>query len=89
MRCTNSRNRLWLHNRCGFDKGIVLESDSSRLRHGRKLLNQALHQKKITRWTETLEYHTHFLVRSLAQDPARFMRHIRQYVSLSFPGIFD
>ena len=72
--------------RSGFDQGVLLERDPVRLRHARRLLNQALHQTKIPKWAETFEYHTRSLLRNLVREPALFLHHIRQYVLALFGG---
>lgn len=73
--------------RSGFDKGVVLEHDPSRLRHARKLLNTVLGPRQLPQYRDVIMEHVNILLYNLLNEPVEFIDHIRQYVARCFPPI--
>ena len=59
-----------------MDRGILLEHDPGRLRHGRRLAYAVLHANRLSQWRETQEYHTRARLQNFAVAPSHFLKHI-------------
>ena len=64
--------------RSGFDKGVVLEHDPTRLRQARKLLHSVLQPRPLAQYREILEHHVDVLLRNTMREPEGYVEHIRQ-----------
>ncbi|PIL29859.1 cytochrome P450 [Ganoderma sinense ZZ0214-1] len=61
----------------GFDKGVVLEHDPTRLRQARKLLHSVLQPRPLAQYREILEHHVDVLLHNIMHEPEGYVDHIR------------
>ncbi|KAM5544563.1 hypothetical protein V8D89_001461 [Ganoderma adspersum] len=61
----------------GFDKGVVLEHDPTRLRQARKLLHSVMQPRPLAQYREMLEHHVDVLLHNTMHEPGCYVEHIR------------
>ncbi|KAH8102113.1 cytochrome P450 [Cristinia sonorae] len=63
---------------CGFQEGMLFQTNSNKLRQGRKLVSMGLAQRQLERYSHIYSVHTATFLANLLESPDNFLHHIRK-----------